>query len=400
MFTAKWKKEAKLLVKGARKFVNYKRDLLQPDRIAEIESRQDDLIAAIKAGDRDKVAECSKQLRNTCEKSLRGYEAPNWWEENIEVMFVAIVIALGLRTYVLQPFRIPTGSMQPTLNGIVGHPLPEDQWPAMPTRMAEWALKGRSYVKVVNDRERTVRSFEDIQHWHFFSRSRLTFTDGSSIILPAPRTQIQELGFDQVLAKLQTSGGVLKQGEVICEGTVDAGDLVLVDRMSYHFRKPVRGEVFVFDTRGIEGTNQAAPKKGNTHLADQAEGTHYIKRLAAVPGDTLEIAPPNILISGEVAREPGFEYVYQLPLTGTTDQFGYSFARPWPVATPLLFKTGDKLELRADGPSHLREYAALGDNSGNSLDSRYWGTVKEFNLVGPALFSLWPFTSGHWGIIR
>ena len=42
-----------------------------------------------------------------------------WIEENLEVIFVAVVIALGLRAYVVQPFRIPTGSMQPTLNGIV-----------------------------------------------------------------------------------------------------------------------------------------------------------------------------------------------------------------------------------------------------------------------------------------
>ena len=48
---------------------------------------------------------------------------------------------------------------------------------------------------------------------------------------------------------------------------------------------------------------------------------------------------------------------------------------------------------------NLREYAALGDNTTNSLDSRYWGPVRQFNVVGPAAFTLWPFSS-HWGLIE
>ena len=122
MFTPKWKKEALHLVKGAKKFVDYKRDLLKPERVAEIESRRQDLISAIKSKDLGQVNEASKQLRAICENSLPHEKPLGWFEENVEVMFVAIVIALGLRAYYLQPFRIPTGSMQPTLNGIVGTP--------------------------------------------------------------------------------------------------------------------------------------------------------------------------------------------------------------------------------------------------------------------------------------
>ena len=44
-------------------------------------------------------------------------------------------------------------------------------------------------------------------------------------------------------------------------------------------------------------------------------------------------------------------------------------------------------------------YFALGDNSYNSYDSRYWGTVPEANLVGRGLLVYWPF-NWHWGIIR
>jgi signal peptidase I len=46
-----------------------------------------------------------------------------------------------------------------------------------------------------------------------------------------------------------------------------------------------------------------------------------------------------------------------------------------------------------------RGYFAMGDNSYNSYDSRYWGPVPEENVVGRGLFVYWPF-GRHWGIIR
>ncbi|MFN9027946.1 MAG: hypothetical protein ACK5VX_17305, partial [Akkermansiaceae bacterium] len=70
MFTPEWKKNAKHLCKGAAKFLNYKRDLLTEDRIAEIESRRKDLFQAIKDKNKERVEEASKQLRATCENSL------------------------------------------------------------------------------------------------------------------------------------------------------------------------------------------------------------------------------------------------------------------------------------------------------------------------------------------
>ncbi len=123
--------------------------------------------------------EASKQVRAVCENSLPQEKPLGWLEENVEVMFVAIVIALGLRAYYLQPFRIPTGSMQPTLNGIIGKPLPEDKWPSLPQRLVEKVLRGRTYVKIVNDKDRHLAitpqgrvDIRDTQMLHFFSRGR------------------------------------------------------------------------------------------------------------------------------------------------------------------------------------------------------------------------------------
>ncbi|MGD7652850.1 MAG: signal peptidase I [Verrucomicrobiales bacterium] len=405
MFTPAWKKEAKHLVKGARKFVHYKRDLLDADRVGEIESRRTDLLDAVKSGDRKMVDEASKQLRATCENALPREKPLGWFEENVEVMFVAIVIALGLRAYYLQPFRIPTGSMQPTLNGIIGTPLASEDWPSFPVRLFEKVMRGRSYVKIVNDEDRRIAAtstgqpdVRDKQWMHFFSRGEMRFLDSKPLGLPAPVNPCLDAGMRDAIQIASRNNGVLPKGTVVVEGTVDSGDLVLVDKFSYHFRKPKRGEVFVFDTIGIRGIHERS--------GEQAAGSHYIKRLCGVPGDTLSIQSPNLLIDGKIAREPGIQRVAAGKPPFDINPNGYGLADPREkkhgnkILSQYLAKPTDTLHLDLEARPGMREYAALGDNTGNSLDSRYWGTVKEFNLVGPALFSLWPVTTGHWGFIR
>ena len=408
MFKPKWKDEALHLVKGARKFVHYKRDLLTPEKVAEIEARRLDLLATIKSGDRAKVDEASKQVRAVCDDSLPQDKPLGWLEENVEVMFVAIVIALGLRAYYLQPFRIPTGSMQPTLNGIIGKPMPETKWPAFPTRMMEFVLRGRSYVKIVNDRDRRVATIQksdgqmdydiqDTQWLHFFSRSEIRFVDSDPLTLPAPRNPSWEAGLRSAMQIASRNKGMLPKGTVLLEGYIDSGDLVLVDKVSYHFRNPIRGEVFVFDTQGIRGIDDRS--------TDQAKGSHYIKRLCGVPGDSLTIQSPNLYIDGKIAKEFGIQRVIHGQGEYAINPGGYELAKNEPAhgdktLHQSLANPGDEFKLTAKTRPGMREYAALGDNTRNSLDSRYWGSVKEFNLVGPALFSLWPVTTGHWGIIR
>ncbi|MBN8456594.1 MAG: signal peptidase I [Verrucomicrobia bacterium] len=407
-FTPMWKKEAKLLAKGARKFLHYKRDLLKPDRIDEINSRREDLLDAIRAGNQDLVKEASKQLQATCENALPREAPLTWFEENVEVMFVAIVIALGLRAYYLQPFRIPTGSMMPTLNGITGYQKPEAEWPSAPSRVLEQIHRGRSYVKVINDRDRTLSPkgwvlgssldprevCRDFQWMHFFSKSYLISLDAPPLRLPAPGGPMLDAGLKRALIEAYSQNdGVLKKGVVLAEGYIDTGDLVLVDKVSYHFRNPKRGEVFVFDTIENRGIHQSS--------GDQAAGSHYIKRLCGLPGDSLSVATPEVLNHGKILLEPGIQRVaHPAGKYAELNPSGYLLANPQGSRIPpRLMKPTDTLDLAARARPGMREYAALGDNTGNSLDSRYWGPVKEFNLVGPALFSLWPFSTSHWGFI-
>src|SRR5690606_20938299 len=168
------------------KFLHYKRDLLKPDRIDEIESRRADLAAAIKVGDRAKVEEASKQLRATCEGALPRNPTQTWWEENVEVIWVALVIALGLRAYIVQPFRIPTGSMQPTLNGITIHQSddPDFKKPWIGRQAVEWVLRGRTYRDIVASSDMAPVAATDAS-WFLFTRTKVKFTNGEVINFPA-----------------------------------------------------------------------------------------------------------------------------------------------------------------------------------------------------------------------
>ena len=415
MFAPRWKKEARLLHKGAKKFLNYKRDLLEEEKIEAIEAGRSDLLAAVKAGDREAAASAEKTLTQACEKALPRYTRQNALEENIEVFFVAIVIALGIRAYYLQPFRIPTGSMQPTLNGIKGEYVEKGEFPNIAVRGVDMLLRGRTYLHEELDRDRTFASsnldecVKQVQRWNFFTYTYLYFTDGV-LAVHAPRDVVlNEMGLKDKLGLAPGRNGAqirnltLPKGTVVASGFTDSGDLVLVDKVSYHFRRPRRGEVFVFDTRGIEGIHR--------NSGPQGAGSHYIKRLAAVPGDTLSIGRKGeLFIDGKEASERRLQMVMKAegPYQGEKP---YQLAQPFYNGTPAVDSYSDSVTLanREDNlgagkttieASLQREYFALGDNTDNSLDSRYWGTVKEFNLVGPALFSLWPVRSGHWGFIR
>ncbi|MDC0088078.1 signal peptidase I [Akkermansiaceae bacterium] len=390
MFAPKWKKEAQLLAKAGQKFLHFKRDLLKQDKIGEIESRIKDLLQTVKSGDKSACAEASKQLEATCENALdRKQPKTGWIEENLENIFVTVVIAIGIKAYILQPFRIPTGSMQPTLNGIVATPLAEDE--AMPNfvvRQLQRATHGRTHVDLVINNDKTLRRENPVtlsSFLHFFSRTKIHFDDGTSLTFPAPPAVLQSAtGINS-----RSGGRSFAKGSVLFRGYVDTGDLIILDKVSYHFRTPKRGEVFVFDTRDITKIHQNARRTGS------AVGSHYIKRLAGIPGDELTLknisqqGDGDLYINGSPAAEAGFKRVM-------SKQDGY---RGYGAMGKFNYNSSP-FKARVSPINGMNEYIALGDNSFNSSDSRDWGTVKEFNVMGPAVFSLWPFMSGHWGVIK
>ncbi|GEP44333.1 signal peptidase I [Brevifollis gellanilyticus] len=395
IFTPRYLKHAKLLHKGVTRFLNYKRDLLPASKLDEIETLRRSLEDAMRAKDKERLKMLNEEINRVCERALPE-AAPNEIAENVEVIFVAIVIALGIRAYIAQPFQIPTGSMQPTLNGITAQATAEDPTPGLAGKIGS-IFSSTRFINVVSDHEGFLDRQNPITEHRFLifmPYCLLHFADGHTIKIKAPQRQLLD---ELQLAKHINSepvdtgndtpdrravwglrgGEPIKKGQLLARGVVHNGDHVLVDKFSYHFRTPTRGEVFVFTTKHI-----------NLITVPSEQGSqHYIKRLAGVPGDLLEVQAPLLFINGKQAEEQGFKNVMQGTREKPVDGYrGYSFAEN-------INGRINKIHLKPD------DYFAMGDNSYNSSDSRYWGPVPERNLVGPALFCYWPITK-HWGRIR
>lgn len=363
MFTSRYVKHSKLLLRHAQKYLRYKRDVLHPTDYDEVGGSARRLHAALRLRDRKQIESRAEEL----DAKMHQLTPVTWeshWRENCEVILVAIVVAVGIRSYFLQPFKIPTGSMQPTLNGIIGHPMSAPP-PNIVRQIGEFILRGRNYINVVSKENDEVLQIEQRKFFFFFTWSRIICEHQQFLVYCPP---------DQLRADFKVAPGVrYHPGEVIARGAVDTGDQVFVDKFTYNFVKPHRGDVFVFRTNHIAGI-QADPEAGQPF---------YIKRLAALPGDEMQINPPRLFVNGKVAEGYGFERVMAA-------KDGY---RGYGPGHEYLADPNKKYQVPE------RSYFAMGDNSYNSYDSRYWGPVPEKNLVGRGLFVYWPFLP-HWGLIR
>ena len=364
MFAPRYIKHSKLLLRHAQKFLRYRADVLEESTREEIAAGMRRLHAALRQRDRKQIEGRAEAL----DAQLHALAPVTWeshWRENVEVILVAIVVAVAIRSYFLQPFKIPTGSMQPTLNGIIGYPS-DTPPPNLLRKIVDFVILGRNYIDVVSREDDQIVQVEQKKYLFFFTFSRLVGQRQSFLVYATPDTLRHDFKV--------YSGRVYRRGEIIARGAIDTGDQVFVDKFTYNFVKPRRGDVFVFRTNHIT----AIPEDPETGAP------FYIKRLAGLPGDKLRIDPPRLFINDRPAEE--YAYGFARVIQAKFPYLGYGFG-------PLL-SAADRVFVV---PPH--GYFALGDNSYNSSDSRYWGPVPEENLVGRGLFVYWPFYP-HFGIIR
>lgn len=158
-------------------------------------------------------------------------------------------------------------------------------------------------------------------------------------------------------------------------------DRIVVERYSRFFSTPKRGDIMVFyppSTQLSKSPLQVLARLTGIFCKDIA----YIKRVVGLPGDKIEIkhdydGSAYVYINDKKYEENYIKSIYEYPSCPGVD-------------LPQMALMSDRV--MKCGPFELGddEYFMMGDNRGNSQDSRYWGVLKKDRFIGRAVFLFWP----------
>jgi len=470
-FISKRLREAREEYKQVSKLLEAQRDLLKPQAIEEIEFCLKKLNQESRGEiNHETFKEAREELLKTAEQKLLAYPDAQY-RDWIEMFLVVATLVLTFRAFFFQPFKIPTGSMQPTLYGITAIDLNKIESEQLKATARDGLLNidgdffskndtGRTIsfkngnsaiITKVNSsdeilikpslntsdqsfrlepankpniKQKIINFFRGISHYSlkasgnwsliniqppktiipFISKQTIEFVDesGNSINKTIWFPPIR--GTDPMLKMPGTydprsnrpfiSKYEFEKGENVFNFQLKTGDHLFVNRMTYNFRKPKRGDISVFTI-----SQDSIPSKS---LNAPAKETFYIKRLVGLGGESIHLGTDHQLVvnnSRVDSTHRGFEFLYsfskdldtngtniwRIPRNAPTDSV-YSGHLPMPG-----FHYGQTINVT---PNH---YLMFGDNSINSLDSRAWGELPQENVIGHSSFVYWPPLSPRFG---
>jgi signal peptidase I len=341
--------------------------------------------------------------------------------ENVEFFLIAAIVIIGIRTYFVQPFSIPTNSMWPSYYGMTPEVFvrPSDE-PGIVGRIFRFATLGatsrrvdaptagevmipvidtgdqavipcqdvpgrswlvfptteREYTLLVGKQPVTVRvpgdfHLEQVVLEAFFPSSVPTHENSKVDLWRKLNEQSERITDASGRVRFLRTGKYVHSGERVIAFDILTGDKLFVDRFSNHFVRPSVGSGFVFNTRNLVG-------RPNGPQSEQ----YYIKRLVGMPGDKLEIKNFTLYRNGR-------------PIEGAA-AFGKNARREG------LYVGYRNVGGLADGATMTvppDSFLAMGDNSADSQDGRFWGFLPAKDAVGRPLFIYFPFTR-RWGPAR
>jgi signal peptidase I len=413
----------------ADKVWHFRRDRLTDRESGELLKRSEELKQQLKAKTDAATLKLSVEALESVLRRTGGAIYPKTsLVENVEFFLVAAIVIIGIRTYFVQPFKIPTNSMWPTYYGMTAENFPpngkapdtlerifrfaafgaqrrqmisptagevsaeykengqldyrvqnDKTWLILPTRVKE-------YTFYVNDQPVSVRVPYDFNDFDRVVTENYFGSDQNFV------TQFRKARRDRMLRREQNGmsrpedysnsfrlplNRTVRAGEFLLRFDILTGDQLFVDRVSYHFMRPKVGQGFVFRTDHIPG------------IGDEQ---YYIKRLVGVPGDVMEIKEPVLYRNGKPIEGAAS---FDLNARRVAPYRGYFNAVRGanPRSDTQYLLPDEKLTVPSD------MFFALGDNSGSSLDGRYWGFVPNKDAVGRPLFIYYPFTR-RWGPAR
>lgn len=146
-------------------------------------------------------------------------------------------------------------------------------------------------------------------------------------------------------------------------GTRIGGDHIFVEEYAYWFARPQRGDVVVFTAEGVP--------EDQRELYRIPPGEFYMKRVVGVPGDVLSIQNGHLYNHGQLLSQPA--------ILAKLDFFNLKF----PMQAYLTNPTNDY-------KVPVGSCFVIGDNTSNSLDSRFYGAVAEGKIIGRVSKIYWP----------
>jgi len=432
----------------AQKVWSLRRDVLSADEAAALQGRRGELDRLLQErADAGKLKLAIESLEGALRAAGGAVYPKTSLTENVEFFLVAAIVILGIRTYFVQPFKIPTNSMWPTYYGMTAENLPPDRpAPSLVGEIFRFAAFGavrhtavapkagavsaaffsrdqmaftkksghtwlvfptdvREYTFYVDGEPTTVEvpwdfssganenagSFEDLVIDTYFG-SRAAFEAAWDRLAAAHQLVQQAVVSDATIrpngvsyAYMMPLGRTVAANTPVIRFDILTGDQLFVDRFSYHFMRPKVGQGFVFRTGNIYDYSYPRKPAGVGEIYQIPKDDYYIKRLVGTPGDVITIRPPQLLRNGRpITGAEAFDLNANTvaPYTGYTNP---------PMATFL--PAGGAVTVPSDG------FFAMGDNSSNSADGRYWGFVPAADVVGRPLFIYFPFTR-RWGPAR
>jgi signal peptidase I len=455
-----WKayRDAGHLADSAQKILDHQRDQLAEKNIAEMTAAIARLQQVRKTGSKEEIRAEMKRLEESANQWLKAYPNASV-RDNLEGFLTMAVLLFAFRQFFFQPMVIPTGSAQPTFNGITSEDLrfTGEKVPNFAVQTLEWALFGYHYVEVIATEDgefggvegpEPASALRNLVGRHFVVRVGTRDYSVSTSMSEGRQDFVRHMSLVNEYGTL--SKRRFKAGEPIIRCRVKSGDRLFVDRLTYNFRRPSRGETVVFKSLKHPG---------------MTPNTHYIKRLIATGGEKVRIGDDRHVYINDRRMETadrGFDRVYSFDpskhpasshysghVNGTGFAEGHWFssheaeyelehsgdpaaksslaqiavekAAIWRGFTnATLIPTGEPLReqfLRSKGqldnvsrstpnfadttseftvrPGHV---LCFGDNTMNSSDSRMWGVpdFPEERIVGCSGWVFWPL-SIRWG---